>query len=553
VSNSNQSGFEDRLDNWRGRYARQMRNVATIYDVYRIILPLVLLLTYIGTSATSILGTVNPNLFLQINLGYLVLGLLLATLGILNKNLVREQHFLTAVFIADILILSFMAFLSGGVASGLSLLLIINIVFANTLLLGKIGVFIAAVATIAIIYSEAYLALTLTDPAAQFMQSGILGAILFATSLYIQFVSRRAIAAARLAVEQASSIVDLEKLNKEIIQHMRTGVMVINSRDEVVTLNDAARSLLQPMIEGNQESYFPLPEEFKKQIASWRANPLFQGEPIKIPDSNEHLQSNFAYLNSNSDSDILIYLENQSRIMQRIQQSKLASLGRLTANIAHEIRNPLGAISHAGQMLQEFDNLSSDENRMVQIILNQSDRVNRIIEEVLDVSRHKEAVPTVIDLQHWMEDLIRLYEDSNRECDGIEYIYQGQPAKVKIISSQLERVFTNLFDNGIRYSQRAIGRSVVKVIVGAKDIGGGHQQPFVSVIDNGAALDESATSRLFEPFYTTEAAGTGLGLYISKELCEANQATLTYNASDTGTSCFTVNFSGQYQFQSDQS
>jgi two-component system sensor histidine kinase PilS (NtrC family) len=555
VSSSEQSGIAVRPDEQQGQYAQQLLNVATVYNVYRILLPVVLLLTYVSTYATPALGMVNPNLFIQITSGYVVLGALLVALSSLKKTLALEQRYLTSVFVLDILILSFLAYLSGGVVSGLSLLLIVNIAFANMLLPGRFGVFIAAIATLSIIYSEAYLTLTFTDYPAQFMQSGILGAILFATSLYIQYASRRAMAAARLAEEQATSIVDLEKLNNEIIQRMRTGIMVVNSSDGVVTLNNAAQSLLAPVMDAAGDetgARGSLPEQLKQQIASWRANPLYQGEPIKVPGSNANLQTNFAYLNAEADSDILVFLENQSRIMQRIRQTKLASLGRLTANIAHEIRNPLGAISHAGQMLKESEHLSSDENRMLEIILNQSDRINQMIEEVLDVSRHKDVAPTVIDLQQWMEDFIKQYQDSNTTCDEIDFTYQGSPAKLRIITSQLERVFTNLFDNGLRYSSKATGRASLKVIAGVTQGVGDRQHPFVSVIDSGQALDEEAESRLFEPFHTTESGGTGLGLYISKELCEANQATLDYSASDAGTSCFTVNFSSPLPSQPEQ-
>ncbi len=555
MSNSEQSGIAVHSDDRQDQYARQLHNVATVYHVYRIILPVVLLLTYVSAYATPVLGIVNPRLFVQVTVGFVLLGLAIAVLANLNRKLALQQRFLTTVFLFDILILSFLAYLSGGVVSGLSLLLIVNIAFANMLLQGRIGVFIAAVATLSIIYSEAYLTLTFTDYPAQFMQSGILGAILFATSLYIQYASRRAMAAARLAEEQATSIVDLEKLNNEIIQRMRTGIMVIDSSDKVVTWNNAAQSLLAPVIDADTDENRlrgALPEQLKQQIASWRANPLYQGEPIKVPGSNTNLQSNFAYLNAEADSDILVFLENQSRIMQRIRQTKLASLGRLTANIAHEIRNPLGAISHAGQMLKESDHLSSDEHRMLEIILNQSDRINQMIEEVLDVSRHKDLAPTVIDLQHWMEDFVKQYRDSNSTCDEIDYTYQGSPTQLRIITSQLERVFTNLFENGLRYSRKATGRASLRVKAGVTQGVGNRQHPFVSVIDNGQALDEEAESRLFEPFHTTESGGTGLGLYISKELCEANQATLDYSASDQGTSCFTVNFSSPLSNQSEQ-
>ena len=546
MSSSGQAGIAAPASSGQDQYSRQLHNVATVYNVYRIVLPIVLLLTYVSSYGTPALGIINARLFAQVASGYVLLGLLAIILASVKSSLTLEKRYLTAIFLLDILILSLLAFLSGGVVSGLTLLLIVNIAFANMLLQGRIGIFIAAVATLSIIYCEAYLTLNYNDFPGQFIQSGILGTILFSTSLYIQSASKRAMAAAQLAEEQATSIVDLEKLNNEIIQRMRTGIMVVNSADEVVTLNNAALSLLGPILESEplqDKIYYRLPEQIQQQIKSWREYPLHQGELIKVPGPNVNLQTNFAYLTQEADSDILVFIENQSRIMQRIRQTKLASLGRLTANIAHEIRNPLGAISHAGQMLQESDHLSNDESRMLEIILNQSKRMNRIIEEVLDVSRHKDVAPSLIDLSTWMNEFIQQYLDTNSDCDEISFDYQGDPVQLRIIGSQLERVFTNLFDNGLRYSKKATGRATLKVIAGIKPGAGGRIYPFVSIIDNGPALEEEAESRLFEPFHTTESSGTGLGLYISKELCEANQATLDYSASDEGTSCFTVNFS----------
>ena len=540
----------------RGRYSRQLHNVATVYNVYRIVLPIVLLLTYISTYGTQSLGIINPRLFVQVTSAYVLLGLASTMLSSWNSNLALERRYLTTVFLLDILVLSFMAYLSGGVVSGLTLLLLVNIAFANMLLQGRIGIFIAAIATLGIIYCEAYLTLNYNDYPGQFVQAGILGAILFATSLYIQSASKRAMAAAQLAEEQATSIVDLEKLNNEIIQRMRTGIMVVNSDNEVITMNNAAHNLLGPILSSETvegKIHHCLPDQLEHQIKNWRDNPLKQGDLIKVPGPNVSLQTNFAYLTRESDSDILVFIENQSRIMQRIRQTKLASLGRLTANIAHEIRNPLGAISHAGQMLQESEHLSSDESRMLEIILNQSNRMNQIIEEVLDVSRHKDITPTLIELKSWLASFIDQYRESNSECDEIQLDFQGDDTQLRIIKGQLERVFTNLFDNGLRYSRKATGRATLKVVAGVKAGAGGRMQPFVSVIDRGPGLKEEAESRLFEPFHTTESKGTGLGLYISKELCEANQATLDYSVTDEGTSCFTVNFSNPYPGRQDQS
>jgi two-component system sensor histidine kinase PilS (NtrC family) len=527
-------------------YTRQIRNVSMVYNAYRIVLPLVLLLTYLSNSGSPGLGSLNPRLFVIFASACTLFGTLTLIGVTLRPRLNQNQRFQTAILLVDVLVLAFLTYLSRGLLSGLSLLLIVNVAFASMLIRGRIGTFIAAVATLAVMFCEVYLTLSLSDFSGQFMQAGILGIILFATSLYIQTVSSRALEAARLAEEQATSIVDLEKLNNEIIQRMRTGIVVVNSENTIITLNMAAKSLLGPVLITEQidgKTRQTLPAQLKDQIETWRGNPLRQGNLLKVPGPNVSLQTNFAYLTPEADSDILVFVEDQSRIMQRMRQTKLASLGRLTANIAHEIRNPLGAISHAAQILQESEQLSDEEKRLLEIILKQSDRINRIIEEVLDASRHRDIAPTLVSLRDWLNEFVKQYRDSNRDCETIEFEFSGDEIVIRLITSQLERVFTNLFDNGLRYTKKATGHATLKVIAGRKADAGGRSQPFISVIDQGPGLDEEAESRLFEPFHTTESSGTGLGLYISKELCEANQATLDYSITDHGTSCFTVNFS----------
>jgi two-component system sensor histidine kinase PilS (NtrC family) len=233
-------------------------------------------------------------------------------------------------------------------------------------------------------------------------------------------------------------------------------------------------------------------------------------------------------------------------MMHRIRQTKLASLGRLTANIAHEVRNPLGAISHAGQMLNESEAISSNEDkRLLEIILNHSNRVNRIIEDVLDVSRHKDVAASKIQLDNWLAKFISHYKNSSEQCDDIQFEIEPKDIELKVSSSQLERILTNLFDNGLRYSQKATGKANLIIKAGLHSGTDGGLQPFIRIIDEGPGLSEEEESHLFEPFHTTESSGTGLGLYISKELCEANQATLDYSVTKSGNSCFSIYFSSQ--------
>lgn len=530
------------------QYDDQIANVSVVYNVYRIVLPLVLLVTYVSSPETSLLGALEPTLFVQINIVYVILGVMITFFTPVARSLMRNQPVLTGMLIGDILAISLLNYTSGGVESGLGLFMIVTIASGSIMIRGRISTFLAAVATLALIYIELYLALALEDPPNQFVQTGILGIILFATSLYIQTVTDRIYRAAELAAKQASDIIDLEKLNNEIIQRMRTGVLVVDSDCKIVSMNSAAKSTLLQFEEyagidiDDDEVDLYLSETIEEQLKLWKINPKRQPQPISVPQSNKQVQLNFAFLDPDTDSNILIFLEDNRQIVQRVRQMKLASLGRLTASIAHEVRNPLGAISHASQLLRESESVNDDDRRMVEIILDHCNRINLIIEDVLDASRHDDTSSKRISLNEWLPRFVENYESTHEVCDDIKVEIEDKEVQVNVITGQLEQVLNNLFDNGLRYSKKKTGTATLHVKVGIEAIED-DSQPFIHIIDDGPGIDEDAEALLFEPFHTTESTGTGLGLYISKELCEANQSQLVYRKTENNKSCFSIYFS----------
>lgn len=528
----------------RTAYPGQIYNVSVVYNIYRIVLPLVLLVTSLGPSST-LLGDLDPTLFVQVCTAYSIFGVVVTFFLPIGTRIANSTHILTGSLIIDIFAITLLTYSSGGMISGLGLLLIVTVASGSILIRGRISTFLAAVAALSLIYSELYITLSEDNPANQFVQTGILGAILFVTSLYIQTLTNRIYKAALLADQQASDIIDLEKLNNEIIQRMRTGVVVVNAEDQIVSMNSAARSILLPIIQADsddQEQPLELPAPLVEQLKLWKINPKRQPQPVVIPNSNRQVQLNFAFLNPESDSDVLVFLEDNRQIVQRVRQMKLASLGRLTASIAHEVRNPLGAISHASQLLRESVTVTDDDKRMIEIILDHCHRVNLIIEDVLDASRHDDTTAKLIDLEEWLQRFIDNYKATHELCDDVVLELTTAEVKANIIEGQLEQVLNNLFDNGLRYSNKKTGRATLHVQAGI-DKKDGDNQPFVHIIDDGPGIDEEDESQLFEPFHTTESSGTGLGLYISKELCEANQSQLVYGKTASGKSCFSIYFS----------
>lgn len=525
------------------QYPGQIHNVSVVYNIYRIVLPLILLVSSLGPSST-LLGVLDPTLFTQVCTAYAIFGVATTFFIPAGMHVIKSSHILTGSLIIDIFTITLLTYSSGGMISGLGLLLLVTVAAGGILIRGRISTFLAAVAALSLIYSELYLALSIDNSANQFVQTGILGAILFATSLYIQALTNRIYKATVLADKQASDIIDLEKLNNEIIQRMRTGVVVVNTEYQIVSMNSAARNILLPIliVDSEQEEHpYRIPSVLSEQLELWKINSKRQPQPIVIPNSTRQVQLNFAFLNPESDSDVLVFLEDNRQIVQRVRQMKLASLGKLTASIAHEVRNPLGAISHASQLLRESVTVTDDDKRMIEIILDHCNRVNLIIEDVLDASRHDDTTADLIGLDSWLSSFIENYKSTHELCDEIKLEIVTPEVKVKVIKGQLEQVLNNLFDNGLRYSHKKTGSATLLVQAGieTKD---GDELPYLHIIDEGTGINEEDESRLFEPFHTTESSGTGLGLYISKELCEANQSQLIYGRTPTGKSSFSIYF-----------
>ena len=499
-------------------YTDQLNNVSVVYNIYRIVLPLVLLVTYITSPANTQLGALAPTLFVQVTTAYAVFGVAITFFSPASLRLLENTNLLASTLVIDIVAMTLIIYTSGGTTSGLGLLLIVTVASGSILIRGRISTFLAAIAALALIYTELYLSLSLDAPPNRFVETGILGTILFATSLYVQTVTDRIYKAALLADKQAGVIIDLEKLNNEIIQRMRTGVVVVNPALEIVSMNSAARATLASLLKRSPAEASDkqlLPEALCDQLNLWKINPKRQPQPITVPATKKQVQLNFALLKPEQDADILIFLEDNRQIVERVRQMKLASLGRLTASIAHEVRNPLGAISHASQLLRESESVSSDDKRMIEIILNHCNRVNMIIEDVLDASRHDDTSAQKIVLDDWLKNFIENYRATHDECDQIDLQVKSPNLEINVISGQLEQVLNNLFDNGLRYSKKNTGKATLLVEAGI-DNRDGDEQPYLHVIDDGAGIDEESEGRLFEPFHTTEATGTGLGLYISR-------------------------------------
>jgi two-component system sensor histidine kinase PilS (NtrC family) len=520
-------------DNLEYLLSRQRATNLKVYNYYRTGLSFALLYVFLGFD--GLVGNVNPELFQTTIISYIGANvvILLLTLFVPVETLSKPAPSLF-ILVADILFMTFILSASGGVSSGLGSFLMFPMAFGGSLVTGRVSTVLPAIAATLLLYNEFYLSFLLErDDLQLFFQAGILGIVYFVTNILFQTLSGR-------LQSRSTEVYTLEQINHLIIDQMRTGVVVISDDESPRLMNHAAeRILYDPRL--TPEPRLRLPEPLLENVRLWKKNQRERDIMFAAREAGPLLVANFSILETPSpEADTLVFLEDSSEVQRQAQQLKLASLGRLSASIAHEIRNPLGAISHAAQLLGESNSLDKGDLRLAEIIQNHSVRMNDVIENVLQMSRRKSAEPKDLDLGEFVSAfLIDFTAGMQNTVDIHPDIQTGMTVSADPL--QLSQVLGNLCQNGLRYSEKETGEAKLELIAGLEE---DSNKPYLDVIDFGTGVDEDLIANLFEPFYTTETTGTGLGLYLSKELCEANNASINYVRADAGGGCFRILFRG---------
>jgi two-component system sensor histidine kinase PilS (NtrC family) len=233
---------------------------------------------------------------------------------------------------------------------------------------------------------------------------------------------------------------------------------------------------------------------------------------------------------------VVIFLEDMQRAQAEAQQIKLAALGRLTANMAHEVRNPLSAISYATELLQE-ELGDAGQARLLQLIQDNTHRLNRIVQDVMQLNRRDRSHPEILDLSVWLPVFIEEFSQAERLQPGILVLNSLPACRIAFDQGHLHQILWNLCSNAWHYCQRQPASLALVIHT--------ENAPLtLEVQDDGPGISTEHQLQLFEPFFTTSKQGTGLGLYIARELCEANGARLEYYPDETrnGGSSFRITF-----------
>jgi two-component system sensor histidine kinase PilS (NtrC family) len=370
-------------------------------------------------------------------------------------------------------------------------------------------------------------------------QAGLYGAALFAITGLLSLLSARLSVQESLAVRRGRDLENQLEINRLVIAQMEQGVLVIDAQTRVRANNRAARVLLQlhpeAQLTGRRLDAYPHMAPLAGAFQGWLRDEQPRGnwfDAVLAPTAAAgdgagelRLRARFARPTSETSDEFVVFLEDVRAIEERAQQLKLAGMGRLTASIAHEIRNPLAAISHAGQLLAEESDPQLQQ-RLVAIVRENTLRLNRLVEDVLRVARREAPLGDEIDLPQFVRAWLEEFERDRGLAAGRVRVDVTAGVVIKFEPSHLRQILFNLVDNALRYASPAAG-AVELLGERAADEGG---RPQLWVFDDGPGVAAEARAALFEPFYTTHARGTGLGLYIAREFALANGADLAYSA-----------------------
>jgi two-component system sensor histidine kinase PilS (NtrC family) len=318
---------------------------------------------------------------------------------------------------------------------------------------------------------------------------------------------------------------------------------VLDAKREVLLANHSALTLLghEHLLGKVIDPYSP---QLVERLRQWQINPSMASRSMTTSAIGPVLRPGFIALTRGTHRHTLVFLDDLSQISQQAQQLKLAALGRLTAGIAHEIRNPLGAISHAAQLLEESEELSGPDQRLSQIIQDQSRRMNLVIENVLQLSRRRQTEPHLLDLKSWLERFVIDLRGRLSAHQAVHLDIGLGTLTTRMDAEQLQQVMTNLVENALRYSGQLHQKAQVWLRLFHDPYS---DLPSLEVLDDGPGVADEHLTKIFEPFFTTEAKGTGLGLYLSRELCESNQANLDYIPREGGASCMRITFAHPFK------
>jgi two-component system sensor histidine kinase PilS (NtrC family) len=515
------------------------RRVLRLVGSFRCIVGLLLIVVVAFSPAEPLLGARYPELYLATAILYTAL----AAVFLIHQasRPIPGPMRIPLQLAVDILCVTVLMHASGGVRSGLGALLVVFVGAASLSLPGRHAFFAAAVATFAVLGEQMTAAMQNLADVNGFLPAGVLGAIIFTIASAAYPLARRLEESEALAHQRGIDLANLAQLNEYIVQNLRESIVVVDVADNIRLINQPAIEQLASHSRATGQPLSSVSPELHRLLVQWRHDhdPRGATPSFVTADGTSQINTYIAPLDGRRDGAVLIFLEDAAALAEKVQQSKLAALGRLTASIAHEIRNPVGAMSHAGQLLQESPGIGAQEQRLLDIIDTNSRRVSDIVENILQLSRREATRPQLIALRPWVHSFIAEFVSTLELFENQVHAGPGEDVEVRMDPGHLHQIVWNLCENAAKYGSESAGGIAVELYWGRM---AGSRRPYLEVADRGPGVADELRDRVFEPFATTRSGGTGLGLFISRELAECNRAALTYESRRGGGSVFRIVF-----------
>lgn len=519
-----------------------LRRELYFFTLYRLLEGSLLVLVLFGPVAEMIEAPRHDMLARVVALSYLFLGAVLFAFG--RRGELRAQAF--AGICCDLLfgILAIHAIPVAG--TGITLMLLFNVGAAALLLPPRLGLGAAMVAVVGIV-GEHFWAVLLEESERAITEPLMFSVGYLAIATTTSILGRQMRDSYELAEKRGVQTAHLTEVNELIIRRLRTGVLLVDGHNQVQLANEAALLLLGDTGDGHRNLSLALPE-LSRRLAAWRDSGIVDDAPLQVATDQNDVIPRFTRLLAGSDQT-LVFLDDTSLLSRRAESMTLATLGRFSASLAHEIRNPLAAINYAVQLLEESDDIAISDRRLLEIIRQQGQRMNGIVENVLGLARREPASPDYVDLVALVNRFVREYRAGHPlENDTLVATAERPEVQALVDPRHLLQVLTVLVHNALTYGRMPGEPARVTVHVHHDE----RRHPIIDVTDRGPGIPERVAHQLFQPFFTTSGHGTGLGLYIARELIRANQASLDFIALPAGGSCFRIRLSATASIRRDR-
>ncbi len=490
-----------------------------LFNTYRLVVAVILFIIAAVWRQTLQLGSRDLGLFITTSVVYIAFSLTCFAVIRMRRSFDLQ---LSAQVGADVAFVVLLMYASHGISSGLGLLLLTSLAGAGLISRGRLALFHAALASIGTLLEHTYEVLAFDAGFGQYAQAGLLSCAYFAIALVAHELAKYTRASEELAAQREIDLQDLAQVNQHVIHDMQDGVLVVDGAGVIRQFNARAERLLGTL---RGRRHVPLEgycDPLAARFTEWRNGVDALESYAEVP-IGRSLSARFVPVSRRRAAGALIFIEDLTRLQKQARQMKLAALGRLTANLAHEIRNPLGAISHATELLAEEQPRDDTANRLLAIIRDNTQRLDRMVNEVLWLNRGDRAQRDSVGLAAHLPDFVDQFAEVEKIDRHLFRVDVSGAPTMLFDKTHLDQVLWNLCRNAVRHCRRAPGSIRIAVMEDAAA-----RTVRLDVMDDGPGVPPAMRSRLFEPFFTTAPGGTGLGLYIAREVSEANGATLEY-------------------------